>query len=74
MFDRLGFGRVRIQTDAANTRSQAAIAKLGATREGTLRRHRRRAEGTFRDTVVFSVISDDWPRVRAGLESRLSGH
>ncbi|GMA87358.1 hypothetical protein GCM10025868_26080 [Angustibacter aerolatus] len=67
-----GFGRVKIQTDAINARSQAAIAKLGATREGTLRRHTRRADGTFRDTVVFSVLADEWPAVRAGLQDRLS--
>ena len=40
------------------------IAKLGATREGVLRRHKRRADGTFRDTVVFSVLRDEWPAVR----------
>lgn len=66
-----GFGRVKIQTDAVNERSQAATAKLGATREGVLRRHTRRADGTFRDTVVFSVLRDEWPAVRAGLEQRL---
>lgn len=66
-----GFGRVKIQTDAANERSQAAITRLGATREGVLRRHTRRADGTFRDTVVFSILADEWPRVRAGLERRL---
>lgn len=67
----LGFGRVKIQTDAVNTRSQAAIARLGATREGVLRRHTRRADGTFRDTVVFSVLADEWPTVEAGLRRRL---
>ncbi|SDO66502.1 Protein N-acetyltransferase, RimJ/RimL family [Pedococcus dokdonensis] len=66
-----GFGRVKIQTDAVNQRSQAAIAKLGATREGVLRRHTRRADGTFRDSVVFSVLRDEWPQVRAGLRERL---
>ena len=71
-FDDCGFGRVKIQTDAVNERSQAAIAKLGATREGVLRRHTRRADGTFRDTVVFSILRDEWPQVRAGLEARLS--
>jgi RimJ/RimL family protein N-acetyltransferase len=65
-----GFGRVKLQTDAVNQRSQAAIAKLGATREGVLRRHTRRADGTFRDTVVFSVLREEWPTVRAGLERR----
>lgn len=70
-FEDCGFGRVKIQTDGVNVRSQAAIAKLGATREGVLRRHMRRADGTFRDTVVFAVTVDDWPAVRAGLEARL---
>ncbi len=66
-----GFGRVKLQTDAVNQRSQAAIAKLGATREGVLRRHTRRADGTLRDTVVFSILREEWPAVRAGLERRL---
>jgi RimJ/RimL family protein N-acetyltransferase len=70
-FEDLGYGRVKLQTDALNTRSAAAIAKLGATREGVLRRHTRRQDGTFRDTVVFSVTVDDWPRVRDGLLARL---
>jgi RimJ/RimL family protein N-acetyltransferase len=67
----LGFGRVKLQTDALNERSQAAIARLGATREGVLRRHTRRGDGTFRDSVVFSVLREEWPAVRAGLEARL---
>ena len=54
-FEDCGFGRVKIQTDLINTRSQAAIAKLGATREGVLRRHMKRPDGTGRDTVVFSA-------------------
>ena len=70
-FEDCGLGRVKLQTDLVNTRSQAAIAKLGATREGVLRRHKRRADGTFRDTVVFSVLADEWPRVREGLKARL---
>lgn len=70
-FDDLGFGRVKIQTDAINTRSAAAIERLGATREGTLRRHSRREDGTFRDTLVFSVTATDWPRVRDSLLARL---
>jgi N-acetyltransferase len=71
-FDDCGFGRVKLQTDGLNDRSQAAIARLGATREGLLRRHQKRADGTFRDTVVFSVLRDEWPAVRAGLEARLA--
>lgn len=70
-FTDCGFGRVKIQTDLLNTRSQAAIAKLGAQREGVLRRHTRREDGTFRDTVVFSVLLEEWPAVEAALESRL---
>ena len=71
-FDDCGFGRVKIQTDALNTHSQAAIAKLGARREGVLRRHMRREDGTFRDTVVYSILVDEWPDVRDGLRARLA--
>jgi N-acetyltransferase len=71
-FDDCGFGRVKLQTDLLNKRSQAAIARLGATREGVLRRHQKRADGTFRDTVVFSVLVDEWPGVRAALLARLT--
>src|SRR4051794_32956876 len=70
-FDDCGFGRVKIQTDLINLRSQAAIAKLGAVREGVLRRHMVRPDGTTRDTVVFAVTIDDWPQVRAGLLARV---
>ena len=70
-FEDCGYGRVKIQTDACNLRSQAAIAKVGATREGVLRRHLRREDGTFRDTVVFSILDDEWPDVRRRLEARL---
>jgi N-acetyltransferase len=72
-FEDCGYGRVKIQTDALNLRSRAAIAKLGAVEEGTLRRHSRREDGTFRDTVVFSVLRDEWPAVSAGLLRRMSG-
>ena len=72
-FDDCGFGRVKLQTDNLNDRSQAAIARLGATREGVLRRHMRRADGTFRDTVVFSILRDEWPDVRERLLARLGG-
>ncbi len=70
-FDDCGLGRVKLQTDLLNERSQAAIAKLGATREGVLRRHKRRADGTFRDTVVFSILAQEWPGVRSALQARL---
>jgi N-acetyltransferase len=71
-FDDCGFGRVKIQTDALNTHSQAAIAKLGARREGVLRRHMRREDGTFRDTVVYSILADEWSDVRDSLRARLA--
>lgn len=67
-----GFGRVRIQADARNDRSRAAILKLGATFEGIVRRDARRADGSWRDAAVHSIIVDDWPDVRAGLERRLA--
>jgi RimJ/RimL family protein N-acetyltransferase len=71
-FEDCGFGRVKLRTDLLNTRSQAAIAKLGATREGIARRHIKRGDGTWRDSVIFSVIIDDWPVVKAGLQDRLA--
>jgi RimJ/RimL family protein N-acetyltransferase len=72
VFDDCGFGRVKLQADAANARSQAAIAKLGAVREGVLRHHTRRADGTFRDTVVFSILREEWPAVRQVLDLRVN--
>lgn len=72
-FEDCGFGRVKIQTGLTNTRSQAAIAKLGATREGVLRRHKKLADGSWRDTVVFSILADEWPDVRKGLQARING-
>jgi N-acetyltransferase len=69
-----GAARVEIRTDARNLRSQAAIAKLGAVREGVLRRQKRLWTGELRDTVVFSVIADDWPSVRERLDTRLAGY
>jgi RimJ/RimL family protein N-acetyltransferase len=72
-FETLGYGRVKIQTDLLNTRSQAAIAKLGAVREGVLRREVPREDGTWRDTVLFAITIDDWPAVKRGLEARVAG-
>lgn len=71
-FDDLGAGRVQLKTDIRNVRSQQAIARLGATYEGVLRRYQRRADGTVRDTVLFSIIAEEWPTVRARLEARLA--
>lgn len=71
-FEDCGYGRVKIQTDLLNTRSQRAIARLGAQREGVLRRHVKREDGTFRDTVVYSILADEWPDVRTALTARLA--
>ena len=70
-FEDCGFGRVKIQTDVLNARSQAAIAKLGAVREGVTRREQPREDGSWRDSVVFSVLVDEWPEVKQGLLARL---
>lgn len=67
-----GIVRVEIITDGINARSQAAIAKLGATREGVLRRHKITHTGRVRDTVMFAVTDEDWPRVQNGLDARLA--
>ena len=67
-----GAVRVEIRTDGRNLRSQAAIAKLGAVREGLLRKQKRLWNGELRDTVVFSIIDDDWPAARERLQARLA--
>jgi RimJ/RimL family protein N-acetyltransferase len=72
-FDTCGFGRVKIQTDVVNARSRAAILKLGATFEGITRRDVRRADGSWRDSAVHSILVDEWPSVRAGLLARMDG-
>jgi RimJ/RimL family protein N-acetyltransferase len=71
-FETLGLNRVQFSVDRLNERSQAAVAKLGATREGVLRSYVYTRGGRLRDTVVFSVIAPDWPAVKAGLEARLA--
>ena len=67
-----GFGRVQLKTDIRNRRSQAAIARFGATYEGVLRRYQRRQDGTVRDTVMYSVTAEEWPGVRERLRARLA--
>jgi RimJ/RimL family protein N-acetyltransferase len=71
-FEALGAVRVQLKTDLNNLRSQAAIEKLGARREGVLRRYQTRSNGTVRDTVVYSILAEEWPAVKAGLEARLA--
>ena len=67
-----GAVRVAFRVDTRNTRSQAAVTKLGAVREGVLRKDRVTWTGYIRDTVIFSVIEAEWPAVREGLEARLA--
>lgn len=73
-FDTLDVWRVAVCTDAENLRSRAAIERIGATFEGVLRQHRAKADSfppRARDTAVYSIVRDEWPRVRAALETRL---
>ncbi|UWX97024.1 GNAT family N-acetyltransferase [Arthrobacter zhaoxinii] len=67
-----GFGRISIQAGARNERSRAAISGIGAVFEGIRRRDKRRADGSWRDTAVYSILSGEWPAVRTGLEQRLA--
>ena len=69
-FEKLGCVRVALKTDGRNVRSQQAIERLGALREGTLRKHMN-IRGYQRDTVYFSILDTEWPAVKARLEARL---
>jgi RimJ/RimL family protein N-acetyltransferase len=71
-FDELGATRVALKTDGRNLRSQAAIERLGAVREGVLRHHVRMRDGFIRDTVYYSILSDEWPAAKSRLEERLA--
>ena len=70
-FESLGAEKVFWYTDILNQRSQQAIARLGATREGELRKHRIRRDGTWRDTVQYSLVDDEWPQARTRLQALL---
>jgi len=72
-FEVLGARRVTLKTDARNARSSAAIRRLGAAYDGTLRHHRLRSDGSVRDSAYFSLLAAEWPAVRTGLEQRLRG-
>jgi RimJ/RimL family protein N-acetyltransferase len=71
-FETLGCIRVEFRTDALNTKSRQAVARIGATEEGTFRNHMIMPGGRVRDSVYFSIIHDEWPRVKAHLEGLLS--
>lgn len=70
-FEVLGMNRVQLKTDARNERSQAAIARLGAQREGVLRAQMVLPDGWVRDTVMFSIVKAEWPGVKARLAAGL---
>lgn len=71
-FEELLAARVELKTDVLNERSRAAIARIGAREEGVLRNHMRRADGSLRDSVLFSITIDEWPLVKAELASKLA--
>lgn len=71
-FEALGCISVAFETSWFNQRSRAAIARLGARQDGVLRNHKRHANGTPRDTVVFSIIDSEWPAVKCHLQARLA--
>jgi RimJ/RimL family protein N-acetyltransferase len=73
-FEDLGAVRVQLKTDKRNHQSQAAIERLGALREGILRKHMIVQGGFIRDTVMYSVTEDEWPAVKANLEQKMTAH
>lgn len=73
-FDTLGCKMVGLRTDNFNFRSQRAIEALGAKKDGILRHHRARRNGTVRDSVMYSILAHEWPDVRRHLELRLERH
>lgn len=70
-FEHLHLQRVQIKTDHENIRSQQAIERIGATKEGILRNHMIRKDGTTRHTVMYSITIEEWPQVKKHLESLL---
>jgi RimJ/RimL family protein N-acetyltransferase len=73
-FDRLGCQVVGLRTDNFNFASQRAIERLGAKKDGVIRHHRARRDGTVRDTVIYSVLKHEWPDVRRHLTLRIARH
>ena len=73
-FEELGCNRVELKTNSENARSRAAILRIGAKEEGILRRHMINPDGSLRDTVYFSVITPEWPDVKANLLQALHQH
>jgi RimJ/RimL family protein N-acetyltransferase len=70
-FEVLGCASVYLETSWFNHASRTAIARLGAKQDGVLRNHRRHADGSLRDTVVFSILGNEWTGVKSNLQYRL---
>jgi N-acetyltransferase len=73
-FDTLGCKVVGLRTDNFNFASQRAIEALGAKKDGVIRHHQARRDGTVRDSVIYSIIASEWPGVKRHLEFRLARH
>lgn len=73
-FDGLGCKVVGLRTDNFNFASQRAIEALGAKKDGVIRHHRARRDGSVRDTVIYSIVASEWPDVKRHLEMRLARH
>ena len=71
-FETLGCIRVQLKTDSRNERSQRAIERIGAKREGVLRNHMILPDGVYRDSVYYSIIENEWPGVKKQLETMLT--
>ncbi len=71
-FDTLGMCTVYLHTSHHNLRSQAAIERLGAHRDGVIRQHKRHKDGALRDTVCYSILDTEWPAMRERLDARLT--
>ena len=73
-FDTLGCAVVGLRTDNFNFASQAAIERLGAKKDGVIRHHAPRRDGTVRDTVMYSIVRGEWPEIKSHLHDRLARH
>jgi RimJ/RimL family protein N-acetyltransferase len=73
-FDQWGCIRVELKTSALNRRSRAAILRIGAREEGTLRHHMINEDGSLRDSVFYSLLAEEWPEARGRLEGMLAAH
>jgi N-acetyltransferase len=71
-FERLGCVRVELKTDVLNSQSRNAILRIGAKEEGIFRKHTLTSTGRYRDSIYYSILDDEWPQVKAHLETLLA--